>query len=221
MTNLYRLLALAALPLLSACGNVVHGYSQDIHVSAVGLPAGSEATCKLENSRTAWSVQTPGVVSVDRSASPLRVICNSANGWEGRAELPSQPSEYSLAGNIAGPTAAGVGAGVWANNSPVLLGSGAAQGSALGLGLGVGLGTGVAGAAVDLHSGAAWRYPRSVQVAMAPLPHAMTPIRDAVARPYQTPDVVTVAEVPARPVVQHQPRRRHVAHPRGEGRPTK
>lgn len=220
MTNLSRLMALAALPLLAACGNAVHGYSQDIAVTAVGLPAGAEATCKLENTRTAWLVQTPGVVSVDRSMSPLQVHCRSASGWEGKAELPSSASPYSLAGNIAGSTAAGVGAGVSANNSPVLLGANAAQGSALGLGLGVGLGTAVTGGVVDLHSGAAWRYPDKVAVAMAPGPNAITPIRDAVARPYEAP-VVVVADAPPPPVVHHQARRRHAAPVRAVGQPTK
>ena len=190
MVKLRRLTVLALLPLLSACGHMVHGNSQNIEVVAAGLPAGTSAFCRLANERSAWQVpMAPATVSVERSMTDLSVDCRTADGWIGRTVVKSTPSPYSFAGNIAsglaagaliGPTSGIAASSTAAANSSIMGFSAASAGATTAVTtVGAGVAVGAAGAVVDLHSGAAWNYPTRITVAMAPTPYALTPITAA------------------------------------------
>ncbi len=78
------LTALLAALTLTACATITAETDQAISVTTE--PAG--AKCALQNSVGNWSIdKTPGTATVDRSFSPLVILCSDAAGNKGTATL--------------------------------------------------------------------------------------------------------------------------------------
>lgn len=176
------LLPLAALALVG-CAADVHGSDQEMLIRTE--PA-MNASCRMENSRGAWSVSTtPEHIDISRARGPLHVVCQSPLGWKGEAVAGSTVDPATAVGALA---TGALGAGILAAASPH-----AAAGAMIGAAAGGTVGS-VAG---DALVGSAWRYP---EVLVVPMTRMVEPQPDAAARAIEPPPAPVAA--PTRPRVR-------------------
>ncbi|MCB1784026.1 MAG: hypothetical protein KDI13_08510 [Alphaproteobacteria bacterium] len=75
-----KLLTLATLFILTSCASIVSG---DQQIVSVETPNCDQASCKLTNEQGTYYVsQTPGTVTINRSASPIFLECKKEDTVE-------------------------------------------------------------------------------------------------------------------------------------------
>lgn len=99
MTKLLRYAAVAAMMACacaqSGCASIAEGTTQPIMVSTTPVAG---ATCTLTNTQGKWSVVTPGVVTVAKSASVMKAVCVK-DGWQnGTGYLTARVPGWAQAG---------------------------------------------------------------------------------------------------------------------------
>lgn len=190
MRTVNLLLAGTATLLLSACGSHTSGFGEGIRIDTSPRMA---AYCVVENARETTNVYvTPSVVDVARANGPLKVSCQTRDGWHGQSQVASSLEPMAAAGVVVAATAVTAATAVMAPHATVLALAAAGTGAAVG------------SATVDGVVGAAFHYPQSIVVPMVP----------SIDKPA---DAVTSAVAPAPPVpaaVPVPPAVRHVVrHP--------
>jgi hypothetical protein len=112
-TNLCRLALIASVVaasgMLTGCASIVSGTNQIVSVETLH-PAGKVvgASCKLENDKGVWYVNTPGTVTVHRAYGDLIVKCEKDGFGPGVATVKSS-TKGMMAGNILFGGVIGVG----------------------------------------------------------------------------------------------------------------
>ena len=100
MRTLLAALAVATTALSSGCASIVTGSQQSVSVEARSKGTlVKNATCKLNNNKGAWYVNTPGSVTINRSYEDLTVQCEKEQYEPGVANVKSS-TKAMMFGNI-------------------------------------------------------------------------------------------------------------------------
>src|SRR5579862_7401763 len=81
---------------LSGCASIIKGGTQDI---AISTPPTAGALCSLSNSAGNWQISTPGSLSVERSATDIKIQCSKDGYDKATAVIPSHFNGW-LIGNL-------------------------------------------------------------------------------------------------------------------------
>lgn len=92
--------AIACAAALSGCASIIDGSNQVLSVqTTLGSYDVAGASCKIDNNKGTWYVQTPGTVTVHRSYDPLNVRCEKDGFGPGIATTESSTKGMAY-GNI-------------------------------------------------------------------------------------------------------------------------
>lgn len=92
-----KLLRVLPLIFLSACASIVDGKSQQISVNTTP----SSASCTLNSDKGKWYVESPGSVTIQRSAEDLKIYCKKQD-VSGQATVVSGIKDMAFGNILAG-----------------------------------------------------------------------------------------------------------------------